>query len=368
MNSIKKSIIESSLGDRCKLSGVYPTQVIFRNLIRGKKFLFVLDDYWSEEYMNWDMLCSPFKVGARGSMIILTTRNTIVSQILGNAPAYCLESLNDENCWELMKQRAYRTLDNDLERIGRMLATKCRGLPLTAKTLESMLHFKDDPVGWRSILGSEIWDLPNMHLKRKSWSCYGFILLIGKLLPEDLSNDYFEGLWCRTLFQYSHHQKVYYRVFIGGRCKLSGLYPIQVSFRNLIRGKKFLLVLDDYWSEKYKDYDMLYSQVGARGSMIILTTRHTIVSRILGNAPAYCLESLNDENCWELMKQRAYRTLDNDLERIERMIATRCRGLPLAAKTLGSVLHFKDDLVGWRSILESEIWDLRQDKMTFSQL
>ncbi|KAL2232764.1 putative disease resistance protein RGA3 [Sesamum indicum] len=102
--------------------------------------------------------------------------------------------------------------------------------------------------------------------------------------------------------------------------------------------------------------------------MIILITRSTIVSRILGNAPAYCLESLNDENCWELMKQKAYRTLDNDLERIGRMIATKYRGLPLAAKTLGSVLYLKDDPVEWRSILESEIWDLPQDKMTFSQL
>ncbi|KAL0404752.1 UNVERIFIED_CONTAM: putative disease resistance protein RGA3 [Sesamum radiatum] len=241
--SITKSIIESASGERCKLFGLDPIQVTLQNLIRGKKFLLVLDDYWSEEYRDWDMLCSPFKVGARGSMIILTTRSSMVSRILGTVPSYCLESLNDENCWELMKQRACanRTLDNDLERIGRMIARKCRGLPLAAKTLGSMLHFKDDPVEWKSILESEIWDLPQdkndifpaltlsyYHLPPQLKKCFtycsifpknhafeanelvllwmaeGFVRPVGKIRPEDLGNDYFKGLLCRSFFQLSH--------------------------------------------------------------------------------------------------------------------------------------------------------------------
>ncbi|KAK4412778.1 putative disease resistance protein RGA3 [Sesamum alatum] len=241
--SITKSIIESASGERCKLSGLDPIQVHLQNLIRGKRFLLVLDDYWSEEYRDWDMLCSPFKVGSRGSIIIFTTRSTIVSRILGTVPSYCLESLNDENCWELMKQRACanRTLDNDLERIGRMIGKKCQGLPLAAKTLGSMLHFKDDPVEWRSILESEIWDLPQdkndifpaltlsyYHLPPQLKKCFtycsifpknhafetnelvllwmaeGFIRSIGKIRPEDLGNDYFKGLLCRSFFQLSH--------------------------------------------------------------------------------------------------------------------------------------------------------------------
>ncbi|XP_011070057.1 putative disease resistance RPP13-like protein 1 isoform X1 [Sesamum indicum] len=241
--SITKSIIESASGERCKLSGLDPIQVNFQNLIRGKKFLLVLDDYWSEEYRDWDLLCSPFKVGARGSMIIVTTRSTIVSRILGSVPSYCLKSLNDENCWELMKRRACanRILDNDLQIIGRMIATKCRGLPLAAKTLGSMLHFKDNPVEWRSILESEMWDLrqykndifpaltlsyyylppqlkkcftycsifPKNHAFEANelvlqWMAEGFIRPVGKIRPEDLGNDYFKGLLCRSLFQYSH--------------------------------------------------------------------------------------------------------------------------------------------------------------------
>ncbi|KAK4404703.1 putative disease resistance protein RGA3 [Sesamum angolense] len=239
---VTKSIIESALGERCKLSGLDPIQVSLQNLIRGKKFLLVLDDYWSEEYRHWDMLCSPFKVGARGSMIILTTRSRIVSRILGTVPSYCLESLNDENCWELMKQRACanRTLEDNLERIGWMIAKKCRGLPLAAKTLGSMLHFKDDPAEWRSILESEILDLPQdkndifpaltlsyYHLPPQLKKCFtycsifpkshafeanelvllwmaeGFVRPVGKIRPEDVGNDYFR-VYCAGLSSNFH--------------------------------------------------------------------------------------------------------------------------------------------------------------------
>ncbi|KAI3444268.1 hypothetical protein Pfo_000933 [Paulownia fortunei] len=240
--SITKSIIESASRKRCKLSDLDPIQVKLQDLIRGKKFLLVLDDYWSEEYTDWDVLSSPFKVGSKGSKIMVTTRSMKVSQILGTVPAYCLESLTDENCWKLMKQRACsnRTLENNLqlEEIGRMIARKCKGLPLAAKTLGSMLHFKDDPAEWESILKSEIWELPQdifpalslsyYHLPSQLKKCFtycsifpknynyemnelvllwmaeGFIRPSGKIRLEDLGNDYFKDLLWRSFFQLSH--------------------------------------------------------------------------------------------------------------------------------------------------------------------
>lgn len=251
-NCITKSIIESASGKRCKLSDLDPIQVKLQNLIRGRRFLLVLDDYWSEEYRDWDVLSSPFKVGARGSKVILTTRSTIVSRIVGTVPSYCLEILSDENCWELMKQRASsnRTLELQLEEIGRMIARKCKGLPLAAKTLGSMLHFKDDPAEWISILNSEIWDLPHdkndifpaltlsyYHLPAQLKKCFtycsifpknydfkmnelvflwmaeGFIRPTRKIRLEDIGKDYFKNLLWRSFFQLSgvnaHGQNIY---------------------------------------------------------------------------------------------------------------------------------------------------------------
>ncbi|XP_065022105.1 putative disease resistance protein At3g14460 [Musa acuminata AAA Group] len=46
------------------------------------------------------------------------------------------------------------------------------------------------------------------------------------------------------------------------------------------------------------------------------------------------------------------------LEGIGRQIVRKCNGLPLAAKTLGSLLSFEDDEEKWQDILESELWGL----------
>ena len=52
-------------------------------------------------------------------------------------------------------------------------------------------------------------------------------------------------------------------------------------------------------------------------------------------------------------------------------IAKKCKGLPLAAKTLGSLLRFKSSLVEWQSVLKSEMWELegvRKDIFPFLAL
>ncbi|KAL2454696.1 putative disease resistance protein [Abeliophyllum distichum] len=48
----------------------------------------------------------------------------------------------------------------------------------------------------------------------------------------------------------------------------------------------------------------------------------------------------------------------NILEAIGREIAQKCGGLPLAAKTLGSLLSFKDTVQEWNNVLSSEIWQM----------
>ncbi|GLT98096.1 hypothetical protein SLE2022_156180 [Rubroshorea leprosula] len=75
------------------------------------------------------------------------------------------------------------------------------------------------------------------------------------------------------------------------------------------------------------------------------------------------LDILGDEDCWSILRDIAFRGNDKmknreDLEETGRKIAKRCKGLPLAAKVLGSLLQFKGTKGEWLTILDSEIWKL----------
>ncbi|XP_039162810.1 putative disease resistance RPP13-like protein 1 [Eucalyptus grandis] len=47
----------------------------------GKKFLVVLDDVWNKKYGSWTILLKPLQWGAKGSKIIITTRNLNVAAL-----------------------------------------------------------------------------------------------------------------------------------------------------------------------------------------------------------------------------------------------------------------------------------------------
>ncbi|XP_042003884.1 putative disease resistance protein At3g14460 [Salvia splendens] len=161
---ITKSIIESASGENCILSYLDPLQLKLQELIRDKRFLLVLDDYWSEEYRDWDILSSPSRVGAF-------------------VHSHCVETLSEDNSWELLKQRATsgRNLTSEFERIGREIAIKCKGLPLAAKTDHDF----------------EVSELVFL------WIAEGFVHPTRNMGIEDLGYDYFKNLLQRSFFQLS---------------------------------------------------------------------------------------------------------------------------------------------------------------------
>ncbi|XP_021814666.1 putative disease resistance protein RGA3 [Prunus avium] len=149
-------------------AGIKGKATICENLqedLKGKTYLLVLDDVWNEDPNKWDdlMSCLLNATSTKASKILVTTRKASVSSIVQTLPTCGLRKLSEDQCWRILKYKAFpdasAVLSEDQERIGREIAKKCAGVPLVAKVLGNMIRSKDTD-GWRSILESRIWALP----------------------------------------------------------------------------------------------------------------------------------------------------------------------------------------------------------------
>ncbi|MCL7040747.1 hypothetical protein MKW94_027375 [Papaver nudicaule] len=132
-----------------------------------------------------------------------------------------------------------------------------------------------------------------------------------------------------------------------------------------VQGKKFLLVLDDVWTEdsnRWEELKHLLTQ-GAEGSRILVTTRNENVASMM-NSCNYKLEVLSPEDSSSMLHRKAfsgkYLSEGNEvLKEIVVNISKKCNGLPLALSLLGSLLNKKIDENRWRHISENKIWELK---------
>ncbi|KAJ9685622.1 hypothetical protein PVL29_017601 [Vitis rotundifolia] len=141
---------------------------------------------------------------------------------------------------------------------------------------------------------------------------------------------------------------------------------IQDKLREELKGKKFLLVLDDIWNEDYNDWNCLRSPFwsGAPRSKIVITTRSKNVASMMGgDKNFYELKHLSDDDCWSVFQKHAFENRNinehSNLALIGKEIVKKCGGLPLAATALGGLLRHEQREDKWNVILTSKIWDLR---------
>ncbi|RHN51419.1 putative P-loop containing nucleoside triphosphate hydrolase, leucine-rich repeat domain, L [Medicago truncatula] len=150
---------------------------------------------------------------------------------------------------------------------------------------------------------------------------------------------------------------------IGKNPNLSSLESMRKKVQEILQNKRYLLVLDDVWSEDQEKWNKFKSslQHGKKGASILVTTRLDIVASIMGTSDAHHLASLSDDDIWSLFKQQAFvanREERAELVAIGKKLVRKCVGSPLAAKVLGSSLCFTSDEHQWISVLESEFWSL----------
>ncbi|KAM4087764.1 hypothetical protein ACB094_07G020600 [Castanea mollissima] len=160
-----RAIIESIDGKECKLSELDPLQQHLQEKLCGRRFLLVLDDVWNENHEEWDCLKHMLTCGAKGSMLIVTTRNETIARMMATLhPIHRMGCLSEDDSWSLFKGRAFgmgRVEEkSELESIGKEIVKKCGGVPLAIKALGSLMSLKNRKSDWESVEKSQIWDLP----------------------------------------------------------------------------------------------------------------------------------------------------------------------------------------------------------------
>ncbi|KAM3738939.1 hypothetical protein ACB098_09G167500 [Castanea mollissima] len=140
---------------------------------------------------------------------------------------------------------------------------------------------------------------------------------------------------------------------------------VQASLRSTLKEKIFFIVLDDVWNEDRDKWIGLKNLLkGGQGSKILVTTRSQKVASNMAPGPIHVLQGLPDKDCLSLFIRCAFNEGEHEqfpkLVEIGKQVVEKCKGVPLAVKTLGSLLHSKTEERGWISIRDNEIWKLEQ--------
>ncbi|XP_065628877.1 disease resistance protein RGA2-like [Quercus suber] len=143
---------------------------------------------------------------------------------------------------------------------------------------------------------------------------------------------------------------------------------LQNKLREQLYQKKYLLVLDDIWNENEERWCALKRLLmgGAKGSKVVITTRTNMVAEITSAISPYFLKGLSRDQSWSLLKKMAFKkgqeTINSNLEAIGMDIVEKCQGVPLAIRTIGKVLSFKETEDEWLYIKNTKLTNVTQLK------
>nr|KYP67689.1 Disease resistance protein RGA2 [Cajanus cajan] len=288
--NVTKIISEAVTAQPCKINDLNLLHLDLMNKLKDKKFLIVLDDVWIQDYVNWSLLKKPLQRGIKGSKILVTTRNESVATVVRTVQAYHLNQLSDEDCCAYLNftKRESPSFPNSftlessensmtLEKVGRDIVKKCKGLPLAVQSLGGMLRRKHDARDWNDILNSDIWELecniiPALRISYHYLPCFVYC----SLYPKD-----YEFQFCDVCMTWQH--------------------PLDEEAPCIIMSKLLYLRVLSFCD--FQSLDALPDSIGKLIHLRYLNLSHTSVSTLLESlCNLYNLETLKLFKCTKLTK------------------------------------------------------------------
>nr|GMD49439.1 putative disease resistance protein RGA3 [Ipomoea batatas]GME13786.1 putative disease resistance protein RGA3 [Ipomoea batatas] len=233
---IAKAIVESTTKSSTDLTQLQLLLEKIQSTLSRKRFLLVMDDVWTEQDEEWNPLKNSLKDGLPGSRILVTSRSERVATMMGSVYLHQLDLISDSDAWLLLSRIAFSQRREDdyekLKDIGQKIAQKCKGLPLAARVMGSLLRFKYTKDDWQNVLDNKIWELekvvtdlfPHLYLSYndltpKMKQCFSYCAVFpkdyeievdeliriwmaqGYVTMESKGRELFEGLAMRSFFQ-----------------------------------------------------------------------------------------------------------------------------------------------------------------------
>ncbi|WMV06657.1 hypothetical protein MTR67_000042 [Solanum verrucosum] len=123
-----------------------------------------------------------------------------------------------------------------------------------------------------------------------------------------------------------------------------------------LKGRKYLIVLDDMWSIEAWQHVRRSFPDDHNGSRIVLTTRLVDVASCAcsGNS-LHEMRFLSVEESWTLLRDKVFGngSYSPELEKIGRCIVRQCQGLPLAVVAIGGLLSkISKETSSWENVAE----------------
>ncbi|KAJ4806631.1 Disease resistance protein (CC-NBS-LRR class) family [Rhynchospora pubera] len=190
---------------------------------------------------------------------------------------------------------------------------------------------------------------------------------------------------------------------------LANLSALQENICKEIRRERVFLVLDDVWNEKRSHWELFQAPFMVASLVkILVTTRNKPVAQIMQTMPTFNLGYMSKEQSWKLFQHYAFGEVNqnrgsnlvgignkimkkcgmlqswklfqhyafgevnqnrgSNLVGIGKKIMKKCGMLPLAVKSIGSLLRHEIDKESWKQILESQLWESDAGSEIFSSL
>ncbi|XP_027158492.1 putative late blight resistance protein homolog R1B-17 [Coffea eugenioides] len=169
-------------------------------------------------------------------------------------------------------------------------------------------------------------------------------------------------LWCSFSQEYDTKNSLVQILSSDGKqsrvneeLKLLDEYDLAQKLRQMLMGKRYLIVLDDVWDIRVWHGLSISFPDNRNGSRVLITSRQSnVASEVQFAVEPYNLRILTEEESWELFQRKVFGEADcpQPLCMPGKKIATNCKGLPLTIVIIAEILStIKDD--AWSEVADS---------------